>query len=64
MFGEPLLADESQLRRPTMLVRPRNPFREETENSNAEKNPHGVHRQISFSFLFATVPRVVDPREF
>jgi hypothetical protein len=55
MFGEPLMTDESQLRWPTAFVRPPNPLREDTEDSNADANPHDVHRQVSLLFLFATI---------
>lgn len=54
MFGEPLMADESQIRRPTAFVTPRK-LREGTENSNPGDNPHDVHRQVPFVLLFTTI---------
>jgi hypothetical protein len=55
MFGEPLLADESQIRLLSAFVRPRNPLREDCEDSNANDDPHDVHRQVSFLFRFSTI---------
>jgi hypothetical protein len=54
MFGEPLTADESQVRFPT-FVQPHNARRKDADDRHADDNPPDVHRQVSFLFLFATI---------
>lgn len=61
MFGQPLMADESQIRLPTAFVRPRKAVREDAEDSNAHDDPQSVHFEVPFFFIVATV-RVVDPQ--
>jgi hypothetical protein len=54
MFGEPLVADESQVRfRP--FARPRHARRKGTEDRQADDDPPDVHRQVSLLFFFATI---------
>ena len=54
MFGEPLVADESQVRIPT-FARPRHVRRKGAEDRQADDHPPDVHRQVSFLFFFATI---------
>ena len=54
MFGEPLVADESQVRFPT-FARPHHARRKGAEDRHAADDPPDVHRQVSFLFFFATI---------
>ena len=54
MFGEPLVADESQVRFPT-FARPHHARRKGADNRQADDDPPDVHRQVSFLFFFATI---------
>jgi len=55
MFDEPLFADESQIRLPTAFATPASPFREDSEDYNADDDPDEVHRHFRFWPLFSTI---------
>jgi hypothetical protein len=54
MFGEPLMADVSQVRfRP--FVQPRDARRKGADDRHADDDPRDVHRQVPSVFFFATI---------
>src|SRR5439155_27280204 len=53
MFGEPLVADESQVRFST-FARPHHARRKGAEDRQADDDPPDVHRQVSLLVFFAT----------
>jgi hypothetical protein len=54
MFGEPRLADESELRLPAAFGPPRHLSRKDAEDSDADDEPHEVHQQTPSLFMCAT----------
>jgi len=45
MFGDPVIADKSEIRLRTALSWPHNSLHNRAERSNGKDNPHEVHRQ-------------------
>src|SRR5438552_16073210 len=63
MLGKPLVADESEMRQPVAVVRPRDALHEHAHDSDAEEHPHDSHRHPGFLFLFAMISRVLRPQQ-
>jgi hypothetical protein len=55
MIGKPLMAHESEMRSRVVSVSPRQPLGENAHDSDAQNDPHNIHRCVPPWMLFVTL---------